>query len=138
MSETTYFVAAVAAIIFKGDRILAMKRSVNKDAGPGLWETLSGRIEAGEDPLDALQREIDEECGLTVEIDPRPVKSYHASRNGHPMILIIYRARYLSGSVKRSEEHDEHAWLTPDEFADISTLHRLVDAVHEAAKLPAF
>lgn len=136
MSETTYFVAAVAAIIFKGERILAMKRSVNKDAGPGLWETLSGRIEAGEDPLEALQREIEEECGLTVKIDPRPVKSYHAQRKGRPMIVIIYRAEYLSGRVQRSEEHDEYAWLTPDEFAEVSTLNRLVDAVCEARKLP--
>ena len=36
MNSTTHFVAAVAAIIFKDDRILAMKRSVNKDAGRGL------------------------------------------------------------------------------------------------------
>jgi 8-oxo-dGTP diphosphatase len=135
MSDTTYFVVAVAAIIFKEDRILAMKRSLSKDAGPGLWETLSGRVEEGEDPLDAVTREIEEECGLEVEVDPRPVKAYHAARNNDPMILILYRANYKSGSVRLSEEHDEYAWLTPDEFAEVSTLDRLVDVVYETLDL---
>jgi 8-oxo-dGTP diphosphatase len=135
MSDTTYFVVAVAAIIFKEDRILAMKRSLSKDAGPGLWETLSGRVEEGEDPLDAVTREIEEECGLEVEVDPRPVKAYHAARNNDPMILILYRANYKSGSVRLSEEHDEYAWLTPDEFAGVSTLDRLVDVVYETLDL---
>lgn len=129
------FVAAVAAIIFKGDKILAMKRSHTKDAGPGLWETLSGRVEADEEPLEALKREIEEECGLEVEIDSRPVKAYQARRKGKPMVLIVYRARYLSGSVVRSLEHDDFAWVTPDEFAELSSLKKLVDVVYEASKL---
>ncbi len=132
MSDTTFFVAAVAAVIFKNGRILAMKRSMKKDAGPGLWETLSGRIDAGEEPLDAMRREIKEECNLEVEIDARPVTVYQASRKGKPMILVIYRAKYLSGEVELSEEHDEYAWLTPDEFAQASTLDKLVTAVYEA------
>ncbi len=130
------YVAAVAAIIFKDDKILAMKRSQSKDAGPGLWETLSGRIEADEEPLEAVKREIMEECGLNVVIDSRPVAAYHAQRKGKPMILIIYRAQYLSGSVIQSEEHDDFAWVTPDEFAELSSLKKLVDVVYDAAVLP--
>ena len=133
MSESTYFVAAVAAVIFKEGRVLAMKRSVNKDAGPGLWETLSGRIDAGEEPLDAMKREIKEECNLEVKIDPRPVTSYQASRKGKPMILVIYQASYVAGEVEMSEEHDDYAWLTPDEFAEVSTLDKIVNAVYKAA-----
>jgi len=136
MSDTTYFVAAVAAIIFKEDKVLAMRRALTKDAGPGLWETLSGRIEPNEDPLDAIKREITEECELTVQVDPRPVITYHATRKDKPMILIIYRAEYISGQTVRSIEHDDHAWLTPDEFAQRSTLDRLVDAVYQCAKMP--
>lgn len=136
MSDTTYFVAAVAAIIFKEGKVLAMRRALTKDAGPGLWETLSGRIEANEAPLDAIKRELAEECGLTVRFDPRPVIAYEATRKGKPMILIIYRAEYLSGKTVRSEEHDAHGWLTPDEFAERSKLDKLVDAVYHCAKMP--
>lgn len=137
MDQTQYFVVAVAAIIFKNDKILAMKRSRSKDAGPGLWETLSGRLEIDEEPLEAVKREIREECGLEVEVDPRPVETYHARRKGKPMILIIYRACYLSGTVVKSEEHDDYAWVSPKDFAELSSLKKLVDVVFKAAEFPA-
>jgi 8-oxo-dGTP pyrophosphatase MutT (NUDIX family) len=110
-----------------------MRRSPQKDAGAGLWETLSGRVEVGEEPLETVKREIHEECGLEVKVDPRPVTSYYATRNGVPMILIVYRAEYLSGEVMRSDEHDEHAWLSPQEFARMTTLEKLAQVVFLAA-----
>lgn len=136
MDHTDMFVVAVAAIIFKDSRVLAMKRSKNKDAGPGLWETLSGRIEADEEPVEALKREIDEECGLAVKVDPRPITAYSARRKGFPMVLIVYRAFYEAGDVIISDEHDEYKWVTPDEFAELSSLTRLVDVVYKAADMP--
>jgi hypothetical protein len=48
------------------------------------------------------------------------------------MIVIVYRAEYLSGEVVRSSEHDDHAWLTPDEFAERSGLNKLAQAVYNA------
>lgn len=127
------FVVAVAAVIFKGERVLAMRRSSRKDAGAGLWETLSGRVEPDEQPLAALAREIDEECGLEVRIDPRPIDAYVARRNEAPMLVIVYRADWVRGEVRRSDEHDAHAWWTPAELREKSTLTRLVDAVDRAA-----
>jgi 8-oxo-dGTP pyrophosphatase MutT (NUDIX family) len=126
------FVVAVAAVIFKDGRVLAMRRAADKDAGAGLWETLSGRVEPNEQPLDALEREIDEECGLTVRIDPRPIDAYVARRNDDPMLLIVYRADWIAGDVRRSSEHDAHSWWTPSEFRAQTTLVRLADAVDRA------
>jgi len=57
-------IVAVAALIYQQGRVLAMRRSPQRDAGPGLWETLSGRVLPGEEPLDAMRREILEEAGL--------------------------------------------------------------------------
>lgn len=126
------FVVAVAAVIFRDGKVLAMRRAASKDAGPGLWETLSGRVEPGEQPLGALAREIDEECGLTVRIDPRPIDAYVAKRKDEPMLVIVYRGDWLGGEVRRSEEHDAHAWWTPEEFREKSTLARLADAIDRA------
>ena len=97
-----------------------------------MWETLSGRLETGEDPLAAVRREIAEECGLAVAVEPRPLTAYAAERKGLPMVVIIYRARYLSGEVVLSDEHDAYAWLSPAEFGARSTLHKLVEAVNSA------
>jgi 8-oxo-dGTP pyrophosphatase MutT (NUDIX family) len=91
----------------------------------------------GEEPLDAVRREILEESGLQdgvhLRLEPRPVEAYSTMRAGEPMVLIIYRAEYLSGEVRRSEEHDAHAWFTPEEFAACSSLHKLVKAVQRWA-----
>jgi 8-oxo-dGTP pyrophosphatase MutT (NUDIX family) len=129
-------IVAVAIAIFRGDRVLAMRRATGRDAGAGLWETISGRIAPGEEPLAAIEREVREECGLEVRLDPRPVEAYAARRGERPMTVIFFRGAHVSGEVVRSEEHDDHAWLTIDELAERTTLVRLVEAVRRAAALP--
>lgn len=127
------FVVAVAAVIVRADgRVLAMKRSAQKDAGAGLWETVSGRV-APDEPLEAaMLREIAEETGLVVRLSPRPVDAYVARRGARPMCVVVYRADHVSGEVVRSSEHDDHAWLTPASFRATTTLERLADAVDRA------
>lgn len=127
------FVVAVAALIFREGRVLAMRRSRAKDVGAGLWETVSGRVEPDEQPLDALLREVREESGLEVRVDPRPVDAYAMRRGDRPMVVLLYRCDWVSGEVTRSEEHDAHAWWTPDEFEAQSTLARLARAIRLAA-----
>ena len=134
-------VVAVAALIVRAGadaipRVLAMRRAADRNAGAGLWETLSGRVEQGEEPLAAVQREIAEECGLQVAIDPRPFSAYAALRRELPMIVVGYRARWLAGEVRMSSEHDAHAWLTADEFRARSTLTKLADVVTAALSVP--
>lgn len=126
-------IVAVAACVFRGDRVLAMRRAATTDAGAGLWETISGRVEPGEDPLDAARREIVEESGIVATVTTRPVDAYAALRGDRPMLVIVYRADWVAGEAVCSDEHDEHAWLTADEFAERTTLDRLVLAVRKAA-----
>lgn len=127
---------AVAAVIVRDRAILAMRRSPCKDAGAGIWETLSGRVEPAEAPLNAVAREIAEESGVDVELDPRPVDAYEAVRGDQPMVVIVYRARWRGGEVVRSDEHDDHCWCTIDEFAARCSLSPLVQAARRALALP--
>ena len=138
MNETVrgLHVVSVAALVVRDRRVLAMRRAPTNLAGPGLWETLSGRVEQGEEPREAVMREIAEECGLEVELETRPFDAYAAVRRGHPMIVILYRARFVAGEVKLSEEHDDFAFLTADEFAQRSTLAPLVNVVRRALEGP--
>ena len=48
------------------------------------------------------------------------------------MIVIVYRADYSGGEVTLSGEHDRYRWLTPDDFAETSTLAPLIHAAHLA------
>jgi 8-oxo-dGTP pyrophosphatase MutT (NUDIX family) len=126
------FVVAVCAVIRDGDRVLALRRAPTKDAGAGLWETVSGRVRPDEPLLDAMAREIAEETGLEVALDPRPLDAYVARRGSAPMCVVVYRGTRVSGEVRRSDEHDDHAWLTPAAFRATTTLTRLADAVDRA------
>ena len=125
---------AVAAVVVRDGRVLAMRRAASKEAGAGLWETLSGRVAPGEEPLAAVRREIIEESGLAVTVETRPIDVYVAKRKGVPMVVIVYRALWVGGEVRVSEEHDEFRWLTPADFEELSTLTRLSDAVWKACR----
>ncbi len=128
-------IVAVCAVIVREGLVLGMRRARHKDAGAGLWETLSGRVSPGEEPLIAVAREIDEECGLSVRIDPRPVDAYAARRGQSPMVVLVYRAEYLAGEVRLSEEHDAFAWLTAEELSRRTPFARLVQGVERALSL---
>ena len=131
-TEHVRFLGAVAVIVVDGARVLALRRAATRDAGAGLWEVVSGRVRIGESLEEAAHRETFEETGLEVELDPRPVDAYQMERGSLPMLLVVYRARLLSGEVCRSEEHDDHAWCTAPEFRRRTTLSRLADAVDRA------
>jgi selenoprotein W-related protein len=127
-------VPAVAVFVFRGDRLLAMRRSRAKDAAPGAWEALSGRIEPGEQPEAAARREAREECGLDVRLDPHPVAAYRAKRNRDDMLVVAFRAESPSGEAALSDEHDAFAWMTPDEFGAACPFPPLVEAARRAAR----
>ncbi|MCZ7687602.1 MAG: hypothetical protein M5U28_56240 [Sandaracinaceae bacterium] len=61
--------------------------------------------------------------------------AYVARRNETPMLVLVYRAEWVSGEVRRSDEHDAHAWWTPAELRRETSLVRLADAVDRAAAL---
>jgi len=132
MTKHAGFVAAVVVFVFRGDRLLAMRRSPDKDAAPGAWEALSGRVWPGEQPYDAARRETAEESGLSVEVEPRPVTAYQAKRNAEDMLVVAYRAQAPVGDVALSEEHDAFAWMTLVEFARACPFPPLVEAARLA------
>ncbi len=77
----------VAAVIFREDRVLLIKRG--RPPAYGKWSLPGGLVELGESLKDALQREVFEEVGLEVRVqdlvaaldrvirDPRNEIEYH-------------------------------------------------------------
>jgi len=55
-------------IINDEGEILLARRSENAKTFPGMWNLVSGDVEAGESIEDALKREAKEEAGVDIEI----------------------------------------------------------------------
>ena len=130
------FVAAVAVLIIRDGRVLALRRSPSKDTEPGVWETLSGRVEPDEHPRATARREALEESGLRVGVEARPWTAYTARRAGEPMLVVVYRAAPKDGTLTLSDEHDAADWLDADGFAARSGIVPLARAVRSALAAP--
>jgi 8-oxo-dGTP diphosphatase len=126
---------AVTVLVFRGDRVLAMQRASSSAAGAGIWEGISGRVEADEDPLAAAKREVVEESGLRVRVRARPVDTYAARRRGEPMTVIVFRAEHEDGEVVLSVEHDAYRWCALEELTELGVPARLIEAAHRARKV---
>lgn len=126
------WVAAVVVAVVRGDRVLALRRAPTKVIGAGRWESVSGKIDPGEPPLSAARREVLEETGLAVTVEPRPVDSYVAAYGERPMLVVVYRANAPTGDVVLSREHDAWAWLLPSEIEARGSWPELVLALERA------
>ena len=58
--------AVVLALLPRGDRWFLQRRHPATAVYPGLWEFPGGKVEVGETPQTALQRELLEEVGLVL------------------------------------------------------------------------
>lgn len=66
---TRQIVAAIALIRGADGKILVQKRNLTYiPAAYGKWEFPGGTVDYGEDPYDALRREVEEEIGCKIEI----------------------------------------------------------------------
>ncbi len=107
----------VGAAIIRDGRVLAARRTAPPEAA-GRWEFPGGKVEPGEDPDDALVREISEELGLTVAVtrwlDPTvPISAAYELRV----------AVCTAGAGKPvPTEHDRVTWLGIGELDDVDWL----------------
>lgn len=113
----------MAAVIEKEGKFLVMKRSPKKDFEPEAWETVTGRLEEEESPIQGTLREVKEETDLEVEIIiPLDTGFFYRGGKDFPMVFIAYYCRYISGKVKLTWEHSEYKWITLSEALEIPDL----------------
>lgn len=58
-------IKAVVGILCHDNKILLLRRDFDDDSFPGFWCFPGGRIEDGEDTINALYREVEEETSIT-------------------------------------------------------------------------
>lgn len=109
-------IQVVCALIEQDGRILACRRADDGHLG-GLWEFPGGKVEAGEDHTEALEREIKEELSVEIRIID-PLSSVAWDYGEIQIQLHPYRCRIISGTLKPIE-HSATKWCGPSEFDDL-------------------
>ena len=112
------YMDVVAAVIKEGDRILIAKRKEGSYMA-GRWEFPGGKVEKGENPHQALIREIKEE--LSVEINITGLlyvkqHTYELSDRKRRVKLMFYEAQIARGEIK-CIGCSEYRWVLPGELS---------------------
>ena len=94
-------------------RVLIVRRPP-WDVGAGFWEFPGGKIESGESPQQAIQREMDEELGISVEILADLGWKTHAYEQTD-IELNVMICRHKSGTLT-FKEADAFQWVLPAEI----------------------
>lgn len=104
------------------EEYLILKRSEGEDVYPGIWQVITGTIEANERAQEAALRELFEEAGLRpLEFFCVPfVASFFSTRQNQLQHVPVFAAIVdASAEVVLSEEHAEYRWLSFDEAVTI-------------------
>lgn len=74
------------------------------------WEIPQGRVEEGENLIDALCREVREEAG--VDITPGPLGAVWTLTASSPALIFTFLGNYASGDLTTSGDSEEACWFT--------------------------
>ena len=104
---TTTAVKVVAALIWRGDRVLVQQRPLSARQLPGMWEFPGGKVEPGESDGEALRRECFEELGVDVAVGPLVWQ-----KTAGPVWLRLYQAEMDDTAVPEPHAAARLDWYT--------------------------
>src|SRR5467141_5137117 len=89
----------VAALIWKDGNVLICQRTRHQ-VMPLKWEFPGGKIEEGEQPRDALRRELDEELGIDATIGDEVASIRHEYKSGNSVELRFFVVHEFRGELE--------------------------------------
>jgi 8-oxo-dGTP diphosphatase len=122
----------VAALIWQDGKVLICQRTRHQPM-PLEWEFPGGKIEEGEQPRDALRRELDEELGIAAVIGDEVARISHEYPNGNTIELRFYDVRAYSGELENRIFRDV-VWADPVKLPEYDFLEADLDLVKRLAE----
>ncbi len=110
----------VAALILHDAKLLICQRTKHQPM-PLKWEFPGGKIEPGEQPIDAMQRELEEELGIRAQVGPEVARFRHNYRNGAQVELIFFAVLAYEGEIENRIFRDVR-WVERQRLPDYDFL----------------
>lgn len=121
----------VAALIMQDGKLLVCQRTRHQTM-PLKWEFPGGKIEEGEQPRDALRRELDEELGIQATIGDELARIQHEYPNGGMVELRFYAVRQYNGELENRIFKDIQ-WAQPKDLLKFDFLEADLTLVQDLA-----
>ena len=128
----------VGAVILDGGRVLLVKRGGQPSAGK--WSLPGGLVDLGETTVEAIAREVAEECGLQIRIAglagivDRVVRD-GAGRVRYHYVLVDYLAYADAGRAVAGSDAADVQWVDVDAVERLDITDGLVDMIRRAQAL---
>jgi 8-oxo-dGTP diphosphatase len=121
----------VAALIVKDGKLLVCQRTRHQTM-PLKWEFPGGKIEEGEQPRDALHRELEEELGILASIGDEVTRIRHEYPNGGMVELRFFVVREFKGEIENRIFKDIR-WTLPSDLLKYDFLEADLTLVRDLA-----
>lgn len=118
MMEQKKSIRVVAAVLIQGGRLFATQRGYGE--WKDWWELPGGKVEPGEQPEAALQREIREELATEIEVGELLTTVEHDYPQFH-LTMHCYACTVTQGQLSLLE-HEDARWLAADELDSVKWL----------------
>jgi 8-oxo-dGTP diphosphatase len=121
----------VAGLIIQDGKILVCQRTRHQTM-PLKWEFPGGKIEEGEQPRDALRRELEEELGIDAIIGNEVARIQHEYPNGGMVELRFFEVRQYRKEIENRIFKDIQ-WALPPNLPNFDFLEADLTLVNDLA-----
>jgi 8-oxo-dGTP diphosphatase len=106
----------VGAVVWDGKNVLLARRG--RPPAAHTWALPGGLIELGEVAAEAVCREVQEECGITVTAGPvlglfEPIERDPDDRIRYHFVVVDFLAYYSGGELRAGDDATDARWVAP-------------------------
>jgi mutator protein MutT len=129
-------IVGVAAVVLRGAEVLLVRRG--REPAKGTWGLPGGVVELGETLVQAVRREVREECAVEIEAGPvvgvfEPMQRDPAGRLQYHYVVVDLLARYLAGEPQADDDAEDACWIALDQLDTLPMQQETREIIRRAA-----